>query len=112
VPTEKSLSAYRDEKKNCAQSILSGFREECGVPYAEIEAARAVGGGRAEGGVCGALHAALRLSGKDETKEFLRRQFIEKAGSEKCREIRRLKKLSCAQCVELAASVLTEQEHT
>ena len=68
-------------------------------------------GGRAEGGVCGALHAALRLSGKKETKEFLRREFVEKAGSEHCREIRRLKKLNCDRCVELAAKVLTEQEH-
>jgi hypothetical protein len=111
VPIEKSLSAYRNEKKNCAQSILAGFREECGVPGTVIEAARAAGGGRAEGGKCGALHAALQLCAAEGTKESLLQQFIEKAGSERCREIRQLKKLSCEGCVELAAKVLAEQEH-
>jgi hypothetical protein len=110
VPIIKSLSAYRNEKKNCAQSILAGFSDICGVPDAEIDAARAAGGGRADGGVCGALHAALRLCGENETKETLQQQFVEKAGSERCREIRRLKKLSCEGCVELAAKVLVEQE--
>jgi hypothetical protein len=110
LPISKSLSAYRHERKNCAQSILTGFSDICGVPNAEIDAARAVGGGRADGGVCGALHAALKLAGKNETKETLQQQFAEKAGSERCREIRRLKKLSCEGCVELAAKVLAEQE--
>ncbi len=111
MPIVKSLSAYRNEKKNCAQSILVGFRDNCGVPDAEIDAARAAGGGRAEGGVCGALHAALKLSGKDGTKETLQQQFVAKAGSELCREIRQMKKLSCEGCVELAAKVLSEREH-
>jgi hypothetical protein len=111
VPIVKSLSAYRNEKKNCAQSILVGFRDACGVPEAEIDAARTAGGGRAEGGLCGALYAALRLSGENETKQTLQRQFVEKAGSERCSDIRQLKKLSCAECVELAATVLSEQEH-
>jgi hypothetical protein len=111
LPISKSLSAYRDERKNCAQSILIGFRDACGVPDAEIDAARAAGGGRAEGGLCGALYAALQLSGENETKETLQQQFIEKAGSERCRDIRKLKKLSCEECVELAAEVLTKQEH-
>jgi hypothetical protein len=111
VPITKALSAYRDERKNCAQSILVGFREECSVPEAEIDAARTAGGGWAEGGRCGALHAALQLAGENETKETLQRQFVEKAGSERCRDIRQLKKMSCEECVELAAKVLVEQEH-
>jgi hypothetical protein len=109
VPIVKSLSAYRNEKKNCAQSILAGFRETCGVPDCEIDAARAHGGGRAEGGLCGALHAALRLSGKNEDGEYLQRQFVDKAGAEKCREIKQLKKISCEQCVELAATLLAKR---
>jgi hypothetical protein len=111
VPIVKSLSAYRNEKKNCAQSILVGFRDVCGVPDAEIDVARTAGGGRADGGLCGALHAALKLSGENETKEILQKKFVEQAGSERCREIRRLKKLSCEGCVELAAKVLAQQEH-
>lgn len=111
MPILKSLSAYRNGKKNCAQSILAGFSDICAVPDAEIDAARAAGGGRAEGGLCGALHAALKLAGKNETKETLQRQFVANAGSEHCREIRRLKKLSCEGCVELAAKVLALQEH-
>lgn len=111
MPIVKSLSAYRNEKKNCAQSILVGFRDACGVPDTDIDAARSAGGGRAEGGLCGALYAALQLSGENETKETLQQQFIEKAGSERCRDIRQLKKLSCEECVKLAATVLSVQEH-
>ncbi len=111
MPILKSLSAFRKEKKNCAQSILAGFSDICAVPDSEIDAARAVGGGRAEGGLCGALHAALKLAGKNETKETLQQRFVANAGSERCREIRQLKKLSCEGCVELAAKVLAQQEH-
>ncbi len=111
MPITKSLSAYRYQKKNCAQSILVGFKEECDIPDAEIDAARTAGGGGAEGGQCGALYAALQLSGENETKGTLLQQFVEKAGSERCRDIRKFKKLSCEGCVELAAKVLSKQEH-
>lgn len=46
---------------NCAQAVLKGFQNEFQISEKEIEEYRAWGGGRAEGGVCGALFAAERL---------------------------------------------------
>jgi len=110
MPVEKCLTAYTQHKKNCAQSILAGFQHWRDITEAEIDAARKLGGGRAENGECGALHAALLLAKKAETKNILRRTFREQAGSEQCREIRALKRMSCAECVALAATMLAQQE--
>lgn len=112
MPTIKSVSAYRSGKQNCAQSLYSGFRELLQVPGETIESARRLGGGRAEEGRCGALHAALDLSRHEETKERLRSSFEDRAGSQRCREIKNRKLLSCAECVELAAHVLLQSEHS
>jgi len=109
---QKCLEAYTINKLNCAQSILTGFQLEHGVEATEIAEARKWGAGRAEHGVCGALHAALRLARDVETKKVLRQVFREQAGSEQCREIRALKRLGCAACVELAAATLAGQGHS
>ncbi len=112
MPTNKALSAYRSGKQNCAQSLYSGFQELLQLPGEIIESARKLGGGRAEEGRCGALHAALDLSQREETKEQLRSSFERRAGSQQCREIRNRKLLNCTECVELAAQVLSRNEHS
>jgi hypothetical protein len=111
MPTHKSVSTYRSGKQNCAQSLYCGFQDLLQVPGETIESARKLGGGKAEEGRCGALHAALDLSRHEETKDLLRSRFEELAGSQSCREIKSRKLLSCVQCVELAATVLSENEH-
>lgn len=111
MPTEKSLTAYRTGGQNCAQSVYTGFQELLAIPQTVIEDARKLGGGKAEGGRCGALHAALDLSQRPETEEELKSSFEKQAGSQNCREIRTKKLMSCAQCVELAATVLERLEH-
>ncbi len=109
MPVEKSLRAYRETRTNCAQSVLCGFQDILNVPDSEIEAARTQGHGRAEGGRCGALHAALKLSRDEEAQERIRNAFQEKAGSELCREIRRSRQLRCDACVELAATLVQNE---
>ena len=65
--TEQTLSETflhrKPENWNCAQSLFKGFQEQLHIPDAEIERARALGGGRAEDGLCGALCAADYLAG-------------------------------------------------
>jgi len=112
MPKNKSVFAYRSGKQNCAQSLYSGFQDLLQVSGEIIESARKLGGGRAAGGRCGALHAALDLAQCEQTKEQLRSSFEGRAGSQLCREIKNRKRLSCAECVELAASVLVQCEHT
>lgn len=109
MPVEKSLQAYQEEKLNCAQSILRGFQDKKQISDERIADAKKHGGGRAEDGVCGALHAAAQLAENDEIRQSLHENFIVHAGSSKCREIRRAEKLSCAGCVELAAKTLHEK---
>ncbi len=112
MPAKKSLDAYRVGKQNCAQSLYSGFRELVGIPQSVIDAARKLGGGRAEEGRCGALHAALDLSLGEPTRQALRSGFEEQAGSQLCREIKARKLLSCDQCVELAATLLERHDYS
>ncbi len=101
-----AVHSYTKERLNCAQSILKAFGHRKDMSRNEIDAAQAFGGGRAAGGVCGALHAALLLVDDPEKKRSLRESFAERAGSEKCREIRAKKIITCGQCVELAAELL------
>jgi len=111
MPKEKSLHAYRKGGQNCAQSVYTGFQKLLDVPQTVIDAALKQGGGKAEGGLCGALHAALALSQHAETRKELQTQFEKLAGSQQCREIRKKKQMSCDQCVELAATILNQHEH-
>lgn len=112
MPVKRALVAYQDEQLNCAQSVLRAFQPQHGIAETEIHQARRLGGGRAEGGLCGALYAALRLAGPQADSQRLRADFVAAAGAEKCREIRRAARLSCAECVHLAASLLADQGRT
>lgn len=89
--------------KNCAQSVAMG----CGFPELEEELA-ACGGGRAPGGRCGALHAALRITPEDKHEAIIK-GFVAETGSELCKEIKTVCKTPCTKCVEVAAA-LAEKE--
>lgn len=106
MPVEKTLEAYRIKRLNCAQSILKGFQEHHRVSDQHVEDFRHFGGGKAENGMCGALFAARQLAGDDHVKAALDKAFLDSAGSLSCREIRKLGRFSCLQCVELAAKTL------
>lgn len=106
MPVKAAIHAYTRDKLNCAQSVLKAFSHRKDITGSDIDAARALGGGRAAGGVCGALHVALLLLDSEEKKRSMRENFAARAGSVQCREIRAKKMLTCAQCVELAAELL------
>lgn len=112
MPVERALNAYQRERLNCAQSVLRGFQEHRTIAEEQIAQARHQGGGRAENGRCGALHAALTLADEPAVRDRLRHAFVAQAGAETCREIRRAARLSCVDCVRLAASLLLDQSVT
>ena len=93
---------------NCAQAVLKAFQELHNVPEEQVAEFRRMGGGRAEGGLCGALYAARVLCQDPEGLAELEARFEREAGSTQCREIRKLKRLKCADCVRLAAGTLNE----
>ena len=105
---KKAAQHFRGpEKYGCAQAILKAFEEYCDAINDEtIAAFKNFGGGRAEGGLCGALFAAEQLVGDAESIQLLRQRFLDAVGSVVCWEIRKLKRCSCEQCVELAAEIL------
>lgn len=109
MPVTKAMKAYTQEKLNCAQSVLRGFQEHLKLDEDQIVDARQWGGGRAENGCCGALYAAGLLIREKEAKDSIHRRFVATAGSDRCREIRQLGRLSCGECVELAAGLLAEK---
>jgi hypothetical protein len=108
MPVERTLAAYREEHLNCAQSVLRGFQPHRNIPEDDIIAARALGGGRAEAGLCGALYTALQLAGGPESRQRLQDAFTAGVGSDKCRDIRRAARVPCVECVRIAASLLVE----
>jgi hypothetical protein len=105
---QKALIAFTQEHLNCAQSVLRGFQEQAGISQETINEARSLGGGRAQEGQCGALYAALKLVSSPDIKASLIDSFIKQAGSDKCREIKKLGKFKCIDCVRLAAEELAK----
>ena len=108
MPVQRAITAFKIERLNCAQSVLRAFQPERGISEETIRRAQRRGRGRAEGGCCGALHAACDLAEGESQRSRLRTAFAAKAGSEKCRDIRKSGTLSCEQCVGLAVELVAE----
>jgi len=70
------------------------------------------GGGKAPGGLCGALHASCTLAG-DAAADQIKSEFSKKSGGLlTCRAIRAAKRLTCNECVGLAAELLEKHGAT
>lgn len=108
MPVERALSAYQKERLNCAQSVLRAFQTHRNIPEDDIIKAKLHGGGRAEAGLCGALHAALQLVDEPESRRGLRDAFVAAAGADTCREIKRIARTPCVECVRIAASLVVD----
>ena len=89
---------------NCAQAVLKAYQAESGMSDPVILSATVAGGGRAIGGVCGALYAAQIILGEGESSTQITEQFREKAGSIKCKDIKD-GACTCREYVEIAAEL-------
>ena len=106
MKAKQAAALYRGkERYNCAQAVLKTFQEEAGVPDSVIKAARRWGSGRVEGGMCGALYAVRALIDDPEVRAKVEREFARVAGSTRCRQIRGMSRISCRECVSLAAGL-------
>ena len=108
MPVNKAKNNYLGKgtpRLNCAQAVIKAFEERFGLDEATFRKFAAYGGGNAPEGLCGAYCAArhlIELKAPDRLQEF-ESFFTEQAGSLKCSEIRKGRKLSCLGCVEKAA---------
>ncbi|MBN2703138.1 MAG: C_GCAxxG_C_C family protein [Pontiellaceae bacterium] len=99
----RALDHFRGpERYNCAQSVYCSLEKHQEVPAEKVNELAAAGSGRAPDGLCGALYAAKLVLSEDRKAE-LRGWFEENGGSVRCREIRKVRKMSCRDCVAAAA---------
>lgn len=96
------------EKYNCVQAILLTFKNRFAVQDADIQSAKTMGYGRVAGGLCGALYAGKILLDDGVKSEKLTREFESKAGSAQCKRILKLKRMTCKECVALAARLIDD----
>ncbi|MCK9183669.1 MAG: C-GCAxxG-C-C family protein [Fibrobacteraceae bacterium] len=93
---------------NCAESVGAAFAEEHKNSEASVKAFASCGGGRAPGGLCGALYAAISLN--SEAKDEIIKRFAAATGGTLCREIRPKKEMTCTDRVGIAAGILDSLE--
>ena len=92
------------KRHNCAQAVMDG----CGGTPEQVAEMASCGGGRAPGGFCGALHAALLLC-PDEA-EAIKAGFLQEVGALTCREVKTKAGTPCAVCVETAARLVEKAQ--
>jgi hypothetical protein len=101
-----ALKVFRKdpERLNCAQAVLYAWREVSGDTALALTELKPFGGGRAPGGLCGALHTACLVA--PDRAEALKTAFAARLGSLYCKELRAAKVHPCETCVAQAAELL------
>lgn len=104
-----ALKVFRQppDRLNCAQAIISAWREVFGQTELTVADLKPFGAGRSPEGLCGSLYAACLLV--PNQAEALKAAFATRLGSIRCKEIRAAKTHPCTECVAQAAELLTER---
>lgn len=89
-------------RHNCAQAVANQWKEL--YPPGIVEAYAPYVGGRAPGGLCGALYAATQANGADAQK--IVEEFEERAGARLCKDIKGGTGYPCEKCVALADALV------
>ncbi len=92
---------------NCAQAVLYAYQQVVGPTPISLADMKRFGGGRAPGGLCGALHAACVLA--PDKAERLKTRFAETTGSVCCKDIRTANQHACECCVAESATLLESE---
>ena len=93
---------------NCAQSLYMGWKNEFSFSDEDVEKLAPIKGGKAPGGLCGALYAAnliLDLRGLPH----IDREFEEVAGATTCAQIKSVTRYPCQLCVRLADELVEKR---
>ena len=101
-----ALKAFRQPpaRLNCAQAVLYAWQEVSGDRSVSLADVKAFAGGRAPGGLCGALYVACLVAPKHA--DSLKSAFARQLGSPFCRELRATGNHVCSACVAEAAELL------
>jgi hypothetical protein len=105
-----ALDFFRGEHRyNCAQAVLKAYAPATGVGESCLDRFSQFGSGRAPGGECGALFAAKSILEDPAAQKEVEREFVDVAGTTRCRDIRKGRRVSCEQCVQTAANAVFSQ---
>ncbi|MDO4691785.1 MAG: C-GCAxxG-C-C family protein [Porphyromonadaceae bacterium] len=115
-PTRGSMAStfFHNESNNwnCAQSVHKSQQELTGLSDEQIELTyRSKGGGRAEGGMCGAIYAASGLVGGEHSARLIE-EFRQRAGGLTCAELKGKYNRPCSVLVDMAQEILLETQAT
>jgi putative redox-active protein with C_GCAxxG_C_C motif len=102
------------KRLNCAQAIAEAFKDEYGfITDQTIKDFKKMGHGKAPNGECGMLFAAKYIFEKnerpDEAREF-EKNFLEFAGTTKCKELVKKKIPFCAYCINETAKFIDKTQ--
>ena len=95
------------ERLNCAQAVLHAHSKASGVELMPVSDLKPLGGGRAPGGLCGALYAACIIA--PQKAEVLMSRFTQELGSAKRKVLRTNKEHCCERSVATAAGLLEDE---
>lgn len=101
----KAIDTFRTApwKHNCAQAVANHWHMLYGKKDIVEQYAPYVGG-RAPGGYCGALYAAMQAC--PNHADEIERDFIDNCGAKTCREIKAMHRTACEVCVETGDSLV------
>ena len=91
------------EGYNCAQAVLAAYANLASLDQTCLARFAHYGSGRAPAGECGALFAAKALLTDPAAQRRVEEAFALASGATECRSIRKLRRASCAECVQTAA---------
>jgi len=100
---------YSARKYNCAQKILTVFADQFKIDKSLIDDFRHHGFGRSPGGECGAIFAAKYLLRKQPlVAKEIENKFLHAVGETQCKAIRRQRKISCKECIQIIIDLMQE----
>ncbi|NTW48814.1 MAG: hypothetical protein HGB19_03615 [Chlorobiales bacterium] len=106
---KKAVDYFLNGGLNCAQATMQAYQDEYGIEdESQVDALFAMGRGRAEGEVCGALYAAKKVLDPIQAQK-IHTDFIKYVETVVCWQIRAQDKISCAACVDLTAQLLQRE---
>lgn len=106
---KKAVDYFLNGGLNCAQATMKAYQDEYNAhDQSKIDDLFAMGRGRAEGEVCGALYAAKQVLEPEQARK-IHDDFVKYVGTVICWKIRAEDKISCAACVDLTAQLLQRE---
>ena len=100
---KKIAEAVFRQPLNCAQAVAHAWTQKTGADVPLVAKLSGCGGGRAPGGVCGALHAVHCIAGEEALRKQALADFSAMAGgAADCRSIKS-SGVPCSECVAFAA---------